>query len=274
MWLVAGFLGAIAIGVPIALLLARRAEPFLGPMPWHLGEMAKQHVVIMGTLAGFSITGLVLFVALMRGQPGVPIAPLSAVIVLFVVSIIFYVSNAFLLSYMPTQDATGEIIPRLHFSLCSTIEYRTIFISWFAMLPLLQAYDLSLPASVLGLILPLSLLSGTLAIGMVSDGTGLMRFWETYVTMAIGLVLGLAFAALASRWPVQVRTAHATLIVCVLLFFVNGLGFLVVGSTPLAARYPALRRLFDSNARRLVVVDMQLTAIAQIFLWLAVSGII
>jgi hypothetical protein len=62
--------------------------------------------------------------------------------------------------------------------------------------------------------------------------------------------------------------------VCIVQFCVNGLSFAVVGTTSLAARHPVVRRFFDGNARRLTIADMQLTMLAQAFLWLSVSGIV
>jgi hypothetical protein len=275
MSILVAFFAAAAVAMPAALFLARRGSVDLGRTPWSVHDMARQHVIIMGSLGGFSMTGLVLLVAFTRGKSGATTTPLDAAVILLIVSIIFYVSNAFLLSYMPTQETSGEIIPRLHLSLCSTIEYRTIFLTLSALVPLLHAHGFSQPATILAQLLLVLLLFNTIVVAMVADGVGLMRFWETYAVTAIAIALGILFVSSAHNWPHHyARTEHSTMAVCIVQFCVNGLSFAVVGTTPLAARHPVVRRFFDGNARRLTIADMQLTMIAQAFLWLSVSGVV
>ena len=89
---------------------------------------------------------------------------------MFLVAFLFGVGSAFLISYMPHVDTSGDLVPRVHFSLASTIEYRTVFISWFALLPLLQANELGRLAYVLYFVLPASLLFGSVIVSMAADG--------------------------------------------------------------------------------------------------------
>jgi len=89
-------------------------------------------------------------------------------------------------------------VPRVHFSLASTIEYRTIFLSWFALLPLIEANGLGRLSYVLYFLLPASLLCGSAIIAMAADGLGLLRVWETYFSAAIGLALALAYAVIVA----------------------------------------------------------------------------
>lgn len=273
-WIVLGFVASSAVGVAAALAVARRGEPRLTPPPWNLYDMAKQHVPIMGGLAGFSITGIVILVGLARSQPGLSAAAMDTVVVMFFVSFIFYISNAFLLSYIPSHESNGEIVYRVHFSLASTMEYRTIFLSWFALMPLLQMHGLMVPASILAFVLPLSLLSGTLVIAMVADSLGLITFKESYVLFGIGTVLVLALAAGTPLTGIQTQSDYSTLTVSLLIFCLNGLSFAVVGLSPLASRYPRVREFLTRHGRSLVVIDMLLTTISQMFLWLAVASFI
>jgi len=97
-----------------------------------------------------------------------------------IVAYFYYVGNAFLISYLPHPETSGDLVPRVHFRLASTIEYRTLFVSWFALRPLLGTYGLHHPADVLAVLLPLSLALGSVVIAMAADGLGLMRLRETY----------------------------------------------------------------------------------------------
>jgi hypothetical protein len=63
---VPGFLVAAAIGLAIVLRVTRHGRARLDGHPWLLAETAKLHVGIMGGLAGFSFTGIVLVIADMQ----------------------------------------------------------------------------------------------------------------------------------------------------------------------------------------------------------------
>src|SRR5438477_4048809 len=181
-----GFLVAAAIGLAIVLRVARRGAARLDLHPWLLAETAKLHVTIMGGLAGFAVTGIVLLVSLARDRAGIEAASFDTVLVMFTVAYFYYVGNAFLISYLPHPETSGDLVPRVHFSLASTIEYRTLFVSWFALRPLFDTYGLHRPADVLAVLLPLSLALGSVVIAMAADGLGLMRLQETYISAVAG----------------------------------------------------------------------------------------
>lgn len=157
MWAVLGFLIAAAIGLVVVLAACDRGSVQRDKYPWILYDTAKSHVAIIGGLAGFAFTGVVLVVTLARDRPGVADHSLEIVIVMFLVAYLWWVGNAFLISYIPHDETSGELVPRVHFSLASTIEYRTVFLSWFALLPLLEANGLGRLAYVLYFLLPASL---------------------------------------------------------------------------------------------------------------------
>src|SRR4029079_5740995 len=199
---------------------------------------------------------------------------LDAVVVMFLVAFLFGVGNAFLISYMPHIDTSGDLVPRVHFSLASTIEYRTVFISWFALLPLLQANGLGRLAYVLYFVLPASLLFGSAIVAMAADGLGLLRFWETYLSAAVGAALALAYAAIVAFAVPNARSAYSPLYLALVIFCINGLGFGLAALTSLSPRYAGVKRFYERNARRIVIADMQLTMASLTFLWLAVVGVI
>ena len=175
MWAVLGFLIAAAIGLVVVLAACDRGSVQHDSYPWILYDTAKSHVGIMGGLAGFAFTGVVLVVTLARDRPGVADSSLDTVIVMFLVAYLWWVGNAFLITYIPHEETSGDLVPRVHFSLASTIEYRTVFLSWFALLPLLEANGLGRLAYVLYFLLPASLLFGSVLISMAADGLGLLR---------------------------------------------------------------------------------------------------
>jgi hypothetical protein len=269
---VLGFLVATAIGLAIVLRAARHGAARLDVQPWLLADTAKLHVTIMGGLAGFAVTGIVLLVSLARSRADVAAASFDTVVVMFIVAYFYYVGNAFLISYLPHPETSGDLVTRVHFSLASTIEYRTLFVSWFALRPLLDTYGLHRPADVLAVLLPLSLALGSVVIAMAADGLGLMRLKETYISGAVGTALALIYAGIVQLVAPNASTAHSALYLTIVIFCINGAGFACAALTPLSPRYPGLQRFYERHGRNIVVADMQVTMVALTFLWLAVVG--
>jgi hypothetical protein len=270
MWAVLGFLLAAGIGLMVVFAAGRRGSAQRGSYPWRLAETANLHVGIMGSLAGFAFTGIVLVVTLARDRPGIAESSLDTVVVMFLVAYLFWVGNAFLISYMPHVDTSGDLVPRIHFSLASTIEYRTVFVSWFALLPLLEANGLGRLAYVLYFLLPASLLLGSLIIAMAADGLGLLRVRETYLSAAVGTGLALAYTAIVAFAVPGARSPYSALNLTLVIFCVNTIGFMLAALTPLSPRYAGIRRFYKRYGRRIVIADMQLTMVSLALLWLAV----
>lgn len=271
---IAAYLIAAAIGSAIVLGVHGRGAVRQGAFPWLLDEVSKLHVQIVGTLAGFAFTGVVLVVTLVHGISGRAETSLEAVIAMFLVSYLFWVGSAFLISYLPHAGTSGDFVRRVHFSLASTIEYRTVFLSWFALVPLLQTNGLSRLLPLLYVLLAVSLLLGSLLVAMATDGLGLVFIKEIYFSAAVATGLAGAYWIVAAFVAPEVRSSYSTLSLAVIIFFINGLGFAFGALTGLASQYAGVRSFLERYGRRLILTDMQLTMGSLAFLWLAVVGAI
>jgi hypothetical protein len=274
MWVILGFLIAAAIGLVVALVACERGSVQSDNYPWILYDTARSHVGIMGGLAGFSFTGIVLVVTLAQDRPGVPNSSVDIVIVMFLVAYLWWVGNAFLITYIPHREASGDLVPRVHFSLAAAIEYRTVFLSWFALLPLLEANGLGRLALSLYFLLPASLIFGSVLIAMTADGLGLIRFKETYLLATVGMILAAVYATIVTLAVPNAHSPSSSLYLALVMFFINGLGFSFAALTPLSPRYVGVRRFYERHGRRIVFADMQLTMLSLVFLWLSVVGVI
>ena len=268
------FLIAAAIGVAAALGVMRRGSVRRGDYPWALDEVSKLHVVIVGTLAGFAFTGVVLVVTLPHGAPGRAQISLDSVVAMFLVSYLYWVGSAFLISYLPHAGTSGDFVQRVHFSLATTIEYRTVFLSWFALLPLLEANGLGRLAPILYFLLPASLILGSLLLAMATDGLGLMLVKEIYISAAIGTGLAVAYAIAVALADPGLRSPYSSIYLTIAIFCVNGVGFGLAALTPLVSQYPVVRGFYQRHGRQIIIADMQLTMVSLAFLWLSVVGII
>jgi hypothetical protein len=271
MWVVFGFIAAAVVGLAIVLGAGRRGSAVRHDYPWLLDEVSKLHVAIVGSLAGFAFTGIVLVVTLARNKPG---AKLDTVIVMFFVAYLYWVGSAFLISYLPHVRLSADLMQRIHFSLASTIEYRTVFLSWFALLPLLQANGLGRLSPIIDFLLPASLLLGSLLVAMATDGLGLMLVKEIYFSAAVGTVLALIYGAVVTWVVPGARSDFSSLYLAIVIFCVNGAGFALAALTPLSARYAGVKHFYERQGRRIVIADMHLTMLSLSFLWLAIVGVV
>jgi hypothetical protein len=274
MWTLVGFIVASAIGLAIVLSAGRRGSIRRRQYPWMLDTVSQLHVTIVGTLAGFAFTGVVLVVTLAHDRPVRAEISLDTVVVMFLVSYLYWVGSAFLISYLPHASTSGDLVQRVHFSLASTIEYRTVFLSWFALLPLLQANGFGRLIPVLYFLLPASLVLGSLLLAMATDGLGLMALKEIYLSAAIGTGLALSYGVVVAFALPGMRSPYSPLYLALGIFCVNGIGFALAAGTPLVAQYDGVRRFYEQYGRKLIIADMQLTTVSLAFLWLAVVSVI
>ncbi len=274
MWAILGFVITSIIGLA-AVPYARRPRTVRhDDYPWLLDQTASLHVTIIGNLAGFAFTGIVLVVTLSRERTGGAQIPVDTVVVMFLVAYLYWIGASFLISFLPHARTSGDLVQRLHFGLASTIEYRTVFLSWFALLPLLQANGFSRVIPVLYFLLPVSLLIGSVLLAMVTDGLGLADVAETYVSAAIATGPALVYAALVAFVIPAARSPYSAIYFALVIFCLNGAGFIVSAVTPLAPRYAGVGRFLERHGRTLVAADLHLTAASLSFLWLAVVGVI
>jgi hypothetical protein len=269
-----GFVLAAAVGLATVLRVANKSVVQRTDYPWLLDEVSKLHVAIVGGLAGFAFTGVVLVVTLAQDRTRAAQISLDTVIAMFLVAYLYWVGSAFLISYLPHARTSGDFVQRIHFSLASTLEYRTVFLSWFALLPLLQANGLDRLVPMLYFLLPASLFLGSLLLSMATDGLGLLSVKETYFSAAVSTVLTVAYGAVVAWIFPSLRSPYSTLYLVLVIFVVNGASFALATLTPLSHRYDGVKRFYERHGRRIIIADMQLTMVSLAFLWLAVVGVI
>ncbi len=274
MWVVVAFFAISLVVTLVAFFIWRGKTERHDDPPWELSSLAGQHVFIMAGLAGFAVTGIVLTVGLLQGRSTSSVA-LSTVVVMMFVAYFFYVGNAFLFSYfLPNRKASKNVPSRVHFALGSTIEYRTLFVSWLALMPLLDAYGLDLPRQVLGWLVPASMVFGAVIVMVVTASVGLMRIREVVVTMILAAVLAHGYGILVHAFLPGLRWEFSSMAVAIIIFGLNGAGFMLAALAPLSVRYPAVETFFEKHGRRIVIADLVSTVISLSLLGLAVAGTI
>jgi hypothetical protein len=270
MFVIVGFIVAAIAGLTIILTLCRSAGFHREKHPWNLYEAAWSHVQLLGGLAGFAFTGIILIVSFAMERGGPSDSALDTVVVMFLIAFLWWIGGAFLISFVPHDKSAGDLMPRIHFSLATTLEYRTVFLSWFALVPLLEANGLAHLIPIVNFALLGSMACGSVLVAMVADGLGALRFRETYLSALIAIGLTLGYALIAYVAAPDEQSSYNALNAALIIFSLNGVGFAVACLTPLGARYPEVTTFFEHHGRRIVIADMQLTMLALSFLCLSV----
>jgi hypothetical protein len=191
------------------------------------------------------------------------------------VAYFFYVGNAFLFSYfLPNRDKSKKVLPRVHFALGSTIEYRTLLVSWQALMPLLDAYGLVLPRQFLGWLVPISMVFGSVIVMVVTTSVGLMRIREVVVTIILATLLAHGYGVLVHAVLPGLRWEFSSIAVMIVIFGLNGVGLMLAALKPLSVRYPTVEAFFEKYGRRIVIADLAATVVSLSLLGLAVAGTI
>jgi hypothetical protein len=177
-----GFLVVVLITAPIVCFLGRHGRLRETHLPWNLVDVAGRQITVLGGLAGFAVTSIVLLVTFGRDRPGAATQSFDAVVTMFLVAFFFYVGTAVIMGYMPGDDELNPLRPRVQFVLATTLQYRTIFLGWFALSPLMVTFDLEVPAQALQWLLAMSAVVGTLFTGAVFERVGVLEAREIHIS--------------------------------------------------------------------------------------------
>jgi len=264
-----GFIVVVLVTAPAVCFLGRRGQLRETPLPWNLVDVAGRQIIVLSGLAGFAITSIVLLVTFARDRAGAASTQsFNAVVTMFLVAYFFYVGTGVIMGYMPRDDEVSPLRPRVQFVLAATLEYRTIFLGWFALVPLMATFELAVPAQALQWLLAMSAVLGTLFTGAVLARVGVLEAREIgYISaLAVGGVAVYTLAAFAlgrelSDSPIYLAGAF---------FFLNSLTFIHFALGLLAQSKGQFSRLLDRCSRYVVLVDMQATTVLIAILFVAV----
>lgn len=137
---VVGYLIAIGVAIPIAWRVAGLRYQVNPDPSFELTEVAGRSVSILGGLAGFAVTGVVLIVA-QTSNPGRSGGELSTVLAMFVVAYMGLLSTSVALANVSGSVRAPFDLTAALFAGAAISQYF-IFIGWFALRPLFQAFGL------------------------------------------------------------------------------------------------------------------------------------
>jgi hypothetical protein len=233
-----GYAAAVAIAIAIVWRLAGLRHMVAPDPTFELTDVGPRYVSILGGLSGFAVTGVVLLVGQTANLAGAG-ANLTTVLAMFVVAYMGLLSVGFQFASISDKVRSPFDMAAAQFAGAS-ISLYFIYVGWFALRPLFQAFGLTEVADITSWLLLLANLAGfpLLASALYRSGYASARV-VTLLPLIVVLVVGAYVLVVRALVPAGYVT-EATLVLT-LVGFVPGAAMYAAGSAlPLLARQERL----------------------------------
>jgi hypothetical protein len=274
MWAMVAALVSAGIAVPIVVVAGRNSRVAGRNMLWNLADAAGRQVIIVGGLAGFAVTGIVLLVSLARDRADIASDSFNATVFMFLTAYLFFVASAFLFSFLPRIDPDGEQPARIQFVMAGNLEYRSVLLAWFALRPLMQTFGLDTLADLTAGAITASMLLGSLFGMAIFHGIGVITFREVLLLPLLSAAAMISVAMLSNSVLPELKSTQSTLYLTGALYGLNALTFGNYALGLLSSMVEGIGRRIGRYFRLVCVADLQATMILVAFLWMAVMGIL
>lgn len=250
--------------------LARHENFDLGPTPWDLADVARRQIPILAGQAAVAVTGVVLLLTLARGTEAGATPAFDAVIAMLLVAFLSFIGTAVQLTFVPPETGRdGPVLSRSMAMLSGNQHYRTLFLMWLALAPLVETYGLDRPAKLLAWLLGMAALAGWLIVASAIHRAGVLRWWEAFLMPTVGIALTIVFSLAI---PGGTPTRFADIIPLTLaIFLLNALTMTFHSLAPVVFGNGKWERLRDLVCRNYMLADLQATVVILTLLWLSVS---
>lgn len=237
MFSIAAALVLVVVGVAVMWAVAglRRqaiADPTLMP------ESSSRYVSIMGGLAGFAVTGLVLLVG-QTSNLAKSGADFTNVLAMFVVAYMGLLSVAIQFANVADHIRKPFDVGVAQHTV-AMISLYFIFMGWFALRPLFQAFGLAAMAEISSWLLIMVNLAGypLLAAALVRGGYARVR--EVVLLANLGVLAAIAYVVAVRILVPGGRAPDGTLALTLLAFLPGALMYGIVSALPTLAAHPRL----------------------------------
>ena len=270
MWAVAAL---VTTSVVAALIVVRfgGGPPQQRESPWDLAENARKTVSIASALATFNITGVVLLLSFAR-QPGEIGTPLSSAVGMFLVAFISLVMSGLMYANLtkPGVVRHGVDLQTMQYALATMLFFRSIFLGWLALRPLIDAYGFDDLADQIGWVLLGSAVVGGLTLSVAVLYRLALVGARVVILVPLLAVVGCGLVALIFElWFEDRRSDTSTLYLAYALFVLNGLSFLSYAVFPAVLEHPRLGPLIGRAWGMGLAVVGVISAITIGCIWLA-----
>ena len=197
---VPAFLLVASVAIAAALLAAGPRHTTVRDPAFGLEDVAGRHVSVLGALAGFAVTAIVLLVTQGRNVLEPTGLAFTTVLAMFVVAYMGYFSSSVLYANVAkgTEDAPFDLAAAQYAG--ASISLFSVFLGWLALKPLFEAFGLVTIATLTGW-----LLAGVVVVGYSQLATALYRSGYASARLVVLLAVFATAATLAYALATSAR---------------------------------------------------------------------
>lgn len=270
---VIGYFLAAGIAIGAALWVVGPRYVVARDPTFEIGDVSARHVTILGGLAAFAVTGIIFLVTQAQNVPDPSGASFTTVLAMFVVAYMGYFSSSLLFANVShlAQGTVFDLAAAQYVG--ASISLFSIFLGWFALVPLFEAFGLTRIADLVSW-----LLIGALVVGYSQLASALNRGGYASIRLAVLLpVLAaaatLVYAVVIGVLAPQLRSAEATLALTHVAFVLGVPAYTIHMILPIAARRESLNGVLATRWHLVVVAYAEATMVLMGFVLLSIHGL-
>lgn len=265
---IVGLAFIIAITVPVAAWLGRREVMDRGPIPWDLADMSRRQITLLSGQAAVAITATVLLVTLVRDEAALSSPSFDALLLMFLIAFLSFIGVAVQIIFLPLENGVeGSLLPRLLSTIAGLQVYRTLFLAWLALKPLVGTFGLDEAGDLLGWLLGAAALTGWLITSSISYRMGVLRRTEAFGLPAVGVAAAVVYAATLAEGSPNPEAAESVLALTLAIFILNAANIVIQALVPAFRREISAWRWAEQSARIYVMADFQASVVTLTLLW-------
>jgi hypothetical protein len=266
-----GYVLAVAVTTAVTLVVAGPRRTIRRDPTFALEEVAGRHVSILGTLAGFAVTGVVFLVTQARNVPDPTGTPFTTVLTMFVVAYMGYFSTSVLFANVSQKAEPSAFDLAAAEYAGASISLFAVFIGWFALKPLFETFGLTTVADLTGWFLVGAVIVGFGVLGGALFRSGYASARLVAVIAAGALAATAVYGIVAALLP-GLRSPEATLDLTVVAFLAGVPAYVAMTLLPMAAHRAGLAPVLAERWHLAVLASALAVVCLTGFLLLAVMG--
>lgn len=270
---VIGYLLAASIAIGAALRVVGPRYVVRRDPTFEIGDVSARHVTILGGLAAFAVTGIIFLVTQAQNVPDASGASFTTVLAMFVVAYMGYFSSSLLFANVShlAQGTVFDLAAAQYVG--ASISLFSIFLGWFALVPLFEAFSLTRIADLVSW-----LLIGALVVGYSQLASALNRSGYASIRLAVLLPVfaagaTLVYAVVIGVLAPELRSAEATLALTHVAFVLGVAAYTIHMILPIAARRESLGGVLATRWHLAVVAYAEATMVLMGFVLLSIHGL-
>ena len=273
MAVVAGYLVAASLAILAALLVAGPRSTVERDTTFEIGDVAARHVSILGGLAGFAVTGVIFLVTQARNVPDPGGTSFTTVLAMFVVAYMGYFSSSLLFANVShlAESTTFDLAAAQYVG--ASISLFSVFLGWFALVPLFEAFGLTRIADLVSWLLIGALIVGYTQLAGALHRSGYASARLAVLLPVIAAAATLAYAVLIGALAPSLRSTEATLTLTLVAFALGVPAYAINMILPIAARRESLARALADRWHLAVIAYAQGTMVLIGFVLLSIHGL-